>query len=190
MKKKFDVCNILGVNIAAVNMEYTINYIVNNLLMRERPVLETDNMLVSLFGSNKIVSTQFFNLSFVFNIEDFLPINFIKSFISERINIYVDMYLEDKRITPYIDEFGEEAFEEKIETDWAPKMRKNVTGSENIFVALGVKADLTHYPYSMVFPLKEKIEFAESPLNSKKLSPCFSISANIWSRSVLRWFSR
>lgn len=32
MKKKIDVCNILGVNIAAVNMEYTINYIVNNLL--------------------------------------------------------------------------------------------------------------------------------------------------------------
>lgn len=32
MKKDFDVCNILGVNIAAVNMEYTVNYIVNNLL--------------------------------------------------------------------------------------------------------------------------------------------------------------
>jgi phytoene dehydrogenase-like protein len=60
-------------------------------------------------------------------------------------------------------------FEEKIETDWAPKMRKNVTGSENVFVALGVKADLTHYPYSMVFPLKEKIEFAENEFSELRI---------------------
>ena len=80
--------------------------------MRERPVLETDNMLVSLFGSNKIISTQFFNFSFVFNVEDFLPINFIKSFVSERINIYVDMYLEDKLVSSYTNEYGENIFEE------------------------------------------------------------------------------
>jgi hypothetical protein len=110
--------HIKGLNVSNGNIQTVdTSYIVNNLLMRERPVLETDNMLVSLFGSNKIVSTQFFNFSFVFNIEDFLPINLIKSFISERINIYVDMYLEDKLITTYIDEFGEEAFEEKIETN-------------------------------------------------------------------------
>ena len=60
-------------------------------------------------------------------------------------------------------------FEEKIETDWAPRMRKNVTGSENVFVALGVKADLSHYPYSMVFPLKEKIEFAENEFSELRI---------------------
>ena len=60
-------------------------------------------------------------------------------------------------------------FEEKIKTDWAPKMRKNVTGSENIFVALGIKSDLSHYPYSMVFPLKEKISFAENEFSELKI---------------------
>jgi hypothetical protein len=88
--------HIKGLNVSNGNVQTVdTSYVVNNLLMRERPVLETDNMLVSLFGSNKIISTQFFNFSFVFNIEDLLPINFMKSFISERINIYVDMYLED-----------------------------------------------------------------------------------------------
>ena len=48
-------------------------------------------------------------------------------------------------------------------------MRNNVTGSENIFVALGVKADLSHYPYSMVFPLKEKISFAENEFSELKI---------------------
>jgi hypothetical protein len=96
--------HIKGLNVASGNVQTVdTSYAVNNLLMRERPVLETDNMLVSLFGSNKIISTQFFNFSFVFNIEDLLPINFIKSFISERINIYVDMYLEDEKETTKID---------------------------------------------------------------------------------------
>jgi hypothetical protein len=106
--------HIKGLNVSNGNIQTVdTSYIVNNLLMRERPVLETDNMLVSLFGSNKIISTQFFNFSFVFNVEDFLPINFIKSFVSERINIYVDMYLEDTVVTSSNNEYGEIIFEEK-----------------------------------------------------------------------------
>lgn len=109
--------HIKGLNVSNGNVQTVdTSYIVNNLLMRERPVLETDNMLVSLFGSNKIISTQFFNFSFVFNVEDFLPINFIKSFISERINIYVDMYLEDKLVTSDTNEYGEIISEEKVVT--------------------------------------------------------------------------
>ena len=109
--------HIKGLNVSNGNIQTVdTSYVVNNLLMRERPVLETDNMLVSLFGSNKIISTQFFNFSFVFNVEDFLPINFIKSFISERVNIYVDMYLEDKLESSYTDEYGEIISEEKIVT--------------------------------------------------------------------------
>lgn len=109
--------HIKGLNVSNGNVQTVdTSYIVNNLLMRERPVLETDNMLISLFGSNKIISTQFFNFSFVFNVEDFLPINFIKSFISERINIYVDMYLEDKLVTSDTNECGEIISEEKIVT--------------------------------------------------------------------------
>ena len=109
--------HIKGLNVSNGNIQtIDTSYIVNNLLMQERPLLETDNMIISLFGSNKIISTQFFNFSFVFNVEDFLPINFIKSFISERINIYIDMYLEDKLVENDINNISDENNIEKIIT--------------------------------------------------------------------------
>ena len=70
------------------------SYVVNNLLYQERPVLETDNMLVELFAQNKTICTQLFNFSFVFNIEDFLPVDMLKNLICERINAYVDVYYD------------------------------------------------------------------------------------------------
>ena len=70
------------------------SYVVNNLLYQERPVLETDNMLVELFAQNKTICTQLFNFSFVFNIEDFLPADMLKNLICERINAYVDVYYD------------------------------------------------------------------------------------------------
>lgn len=73
------------------------SYIVNNLLAQERPVLETDNMLVSLFSQNKTICTQLFNFNFVFDVEDFLPINLLEDLILERVNIYVDVYNGDKK---------------------------------------------------------------------------------------------
>lgn len=70
------------------------SYVVNNLLYQERPVLETDNMLVELFAQNKTICTQLFNFSFVFNIEDFLPVTMLENLKSERINAYVDVYYD------------------------------------------------------------------------------------------------
>ena len=68
------------------------SYIVNNLLHQERPVLETDNMLVNLFNSHNIISTQLFNFNFIFDLTDFMPISLINDFLLERINVYVDVY--------------------------------------------------------------------------------------------------
>jgi hypothetical protein len=59
-------------------------------------VLEVDNMILDLFAANNIISTQLFNFSFAFDLSDFIPINLINNFISERINVYIDMYLEDE----------------------------------------------------------------------------------------------
>jgi hypothetical protein len=68
------------------------SYIVNNLLYQERPVLETDNMLVNLFNSHNTIATQIFNFNFVFDLTDFMPISLINDFLLERINVYVDVY--------------------------------------------------------------------------------------------------
>jgi len=74
------------------------SYLVNNLIYQERPVLETDNMIVSLFGSNKIICDQIFNFNFVFNIEDFVPIYMLNDVLCERINVYVDMYIGNDKV--------------------------------------------------------------------------------------------
>lgn len=68
------------------------SYIVNNLLYQERPVLETDNMLVNLFNAHNTIATQIFNFNFVFDLTDFMPISLINDFLLERINVYVDVY--------------------------------------------------------------------------------------------------
>lgn len=85
------------------------SYVVNNLLYQERPVLETDNMLVELFAQNKTICTQLFNFSFVFNIEDFLPADMLKNLICERINAYVDVYY-DKTKCPVKDIYSNYEF--------------------------------------------------------------------------------
>lgn len=68
------------------------SYVVNNLLLQERPVLETDNMLVNLFNAHNTIATQIFNFNFVFDLTDFMPIGLINNFFLERINVYVDVY--------------------------------------------------------------------------------------------------
>ena len=85
------------------------SYIVNNLLSQERPVLETDNMLVGLFSQNKTICTQLFNFNFVFDMEDFLPINMLKDLILERVNVYIDVINKDK-IAPVKDIYSNYEF--------------------------------------------------------------------------------
>lgn len=54
----------------------------------------------------------------------------------------------------------ETLFEEKPNWKWANKMRKNVISEQNMFFCLGVKADLSHIPYSSVFPLEKPFIYA------------------------------
>lgn len=51
-------------------------------------------------------------------------------------------------------------FDKKIDEPLARKVRKNVVSEQNIFIGLGVKADLSHLPSSIVFPLDEPFEAA------------------------------
>lgn len=89
---------IKGINIdKGVMQTVDTSYIVNNLLYIERPVLETDNMLVNLFSTNKLVCPQLFNFNFVFDLDDFLPISFLNELILEKVNVFVDIYLGDEK---------------------------------------------------------------------------------------------
>ena len=66
-----------------------ISHIVSNILMRERPVMEFDNMLSSQFESNEMITKQLLNLSFHFDLEDIIPAGVHVLFDDGDINIRV-----------------------------------------------------------------------------------------------------
>lgn len=49
-------------------------------------------------------------------------------------------------------------FDGNFKDKWADQMRKNVVTEQNMFVCLGIKADLKAYPKGIVYPLDEPFE--------------------------------
>ena len=60
-------------------------------------------------------------------------------------------------------------FDTMINDGVANKMRKNVVTEQNVFVCAGVKADLSHLPKAMVFPLSEPFEIAGVKFNEFRI---------------------
>lgn len=51
-------------------------------------------------------------------------------------------------------------FDTMVDEPWVNAMRHNVKTEQNIFIGLGIKADLSRLPYSCVFPLEKPFEYA------------------------------
>lgn len=65
-------------------------------------------------------------------------------------------------------------FETPLQDKWIPKMKKKVVSEQNMFVALGVKADLKDYPRCAVYPLEKPfkaggLEFSSFRINNYAL---------------------
>lgn len=54
----------------------------------------------------------------------------------------------------------ENLFDEPIDEPWVNTMKKSVVTEQNSFICLGVKADLSHLPYTMIIPLKKPLEYS------------------------------
>ena len=61
-------------------------------------------------------------------------------------------------------------FDEKPTDRWIGKLKKRVVTEQNMFISLGVKADLSRLPYSVIFPLDEPIEFAGVEYNELRIN--------------------
>lgn len=61
-------------------------------------------------------------------------------------------------------------FEEPLHCKWIDKLRSNVIGEQNMFICLGVKADLSHLPYSCILPLEKPLEFAGLKFNEIRIN--------------------
>ena len=60
-------------------------------------------------------------------------------------------------------------FDTMIDEPWVNAMRHNVISEQNIFVGLGIKADLSRLPYSCVFPLEKPFEYAGCKWNEFRI---------------------
>lgn len=61
-------------------------------------------------------------------------------------------------------------FEKPVHCKWAEKMRTNLIGEQNMFICLGVKADLSKLPYSCILPLEKPLEYAGLKFNEIRIN--------------------
>lgn len=67
------IASIYGLSVESGNVcQLDISEITYNMLYRERPLMESDYMLINEFANKKLIAKQLFNFSFYFNIEDVL----------------------------------------------------------------------------------------------------------------------
>ena len=81
---EFSICNI--------------SEITSNIISRERPVIETDNLLSSAFYNNTLICNQLYNFNICFNLDDIMSSTTANMFIGEQLNISVDVYVDNVKL--------------------------------------------------------------------------------------------
>ena len=61
-------------------------------------------------------------------------------------------------------------FKEHLDSGQITSIRKNAIGEQNMFICLGLKADLSNYPYGCVLPLEKPFEYAGCTFNEIRLN--------------------
>lgn len=89
-------CVVSGLN-ASTGLFSTKNVdsIPNNLILRERPLLEADHLIISALTDNSYIAKQLFNFNFCFNVSDILPGYIAKVMLGKEISINLNVYLND-----------------------------------------------------------------------------------------------
>ena len=89
-------CTIHGLNVETGNLVTFQDYsLINNLILRERPLLEFDSMIINTLKNNKIIAKQLFNFNICFNIKDiFDTCNYIDSVNFYDYVIKIDVIIE------------------------------------------------------------------------------------------------
>lgn len=96
---KNDACMYDGVS-AKYGLKQRLNqkYMLNQLKDRERPLMMTDNMIIDVFKSNKLISKQLFNFNLCFNIIDILPNHLKNMMMGDLLNVKVKVSIGGEEI--------------------------------------------------------------------------------------------
>lgn len=60
-----------------------VSYIIPNLFVRERPLMEFDSMIANALSGTNMIAKQLINFNFVFNIEDIVPAAILHNFYNK-----------------------------------------------------------------------------------------------------------
>lgn len=87
--------SISGVSTATGQLNNKINcdYLITNLLMIERPNIEVDYILSTLFKAHNTVTSQLFNFNFCFDLNDIIDTYIYQQLYGERIYVKCEMFL-------------------------------------------------------------------------------------------------
>ena len=90
---------ITGIDVST-GILYTknVNSLVNNFLSRERPLMETDNMINQSFVNNTLISKQLLNFNFCFNIDDIAPSVIIDSLKMKNLIVTLEVYVDGVKL--------------------------------------------------------------------------------------------
>ena len=75
-----------------------INNLVQNITYRERPLMETDNMIISYYQDNTMICKQLFNFNLCFNLEDIFSSHIVKMLYGENVKISVSVFIGDTQL--------------------------------------------------------------------------------------------
>jgi hypothetical protein len=90
--------HVWGLNMDSMKIERRDIDLVDDMLSRERPLMETDYMIISSFEKYNIITPQLLNFNLCFNIEDFLNAFNKKELIGENIKIKMRVFLGDNEL--------------------------------------------------------------------------------------------
>lgn len=73
-----------------------LSSLVNNITMRERPLMEVDSMLIESFKNSNMIASQLINFNLCFNINDIMSGSIVNMMLGSDAIVSVDAYIDDK----------------------------------------------------------------------------------------------
>lgn len=96
---------IYGINVTTgqISNDISVDDVIANILQQERPLMETDYILSTLFKNHNIILTQLFNLNFCFNFEDIISPALINMMLGGDVSIDCMVWLCDNENRKQLD---------------------------------------------------------------------------------------
>ena len=73
-------------------------HLTRNLVSRERPLMESDSMIIDTFVSNNMICKQLFNFNFCFNLEDLISSEVTRLVLGDEINITAEVIVNGETL--------------------------------------------------------------------------------------------